>query len=170
MPYKSEKQKRFFRACKHGADYEGCPSDDVVDDFEKGEKKVKTFKEWLGEEYKAQTSSANYPMNPIRRPADLYRPSKGDNAETTHFDAIRHNAKLDADKVASVGSKRDIEDNKTMQKVGSIRLKHLFNPTHPDHKIEQAWFNQMSPDQKKHELSMHSEDEMQRWKERNQNA
>lgn len=45
MPYKSDKQKRFFRACKHGADYEGCPPDDVVDEFEKAEKmKIKEAK------------------------------------------------------------------------------------------------------------------------------
>jgi hypothetical protein len=38
MPYKSDKQKNFFRACAHGADYDGCPPKKVIDKFEKEEK------------------------------------------------------------------------------------------------------------------------------------
>ena len=54
MPYKSDKQKRFFRACKHGADYDGCPPDDVVDEFEKAEKMKKEDAKKIVESIKLQ--------------------------------------------------------------------------------------------------------------------
>jgi hypothetical protein len=130
---------------------------------------MKSFKEWLEEAkaYRQQTSSTNYPMSPIRRPEDLYRASKGDNFETHHFDAIRHNAKLDAKDVEKSGDAKKISDNKKMQHAGELHLPNLFNPSHPDHKIENAWYKAMSPDAQTHVLKQHKDKEMSAWKERN---
>lgn len=173
MPSKTKAQAKLMAACAHGADYDACPPKDVAKEFNTADKKTgilkKTFKEWIEEQkaYKQQASSTNYPVPPIRKPEDLSRASKGDNFETIHFDAIRHNAKIDAEHIQKHGTEKEKADNKKMQHAGELHLPNLFNPSHPDHKIENAWFKQMSPHQQRHVLSQHKEKQLADWKERN---
>lgn len=113
--------------------------------------------------YKQQTT--NHP--PIRSVSDVFRPWSN-SFPAVNFDALRHNAALDSKDIAKFGNDADKEDNRRMQQIGSIRFKNLFNPTHPDYKLEQAWFQQLSPEQQRAELKQHKNDEIEKWRRRNE--
>ena len=110
---------------------------------------MKSFKEWVEESHKIQASGKSYPVAPIRRPEDLHRASNGDNYESHHFDAIRHNAKLDAGHAKATGDAKKIHDNEKMQHAGEVK----FDLTEP---LDRTWAKNLSPESAKHAVNDHN--------------
>jgi len=57
MPSKSKKQAKFMAACAHGADYESCPPEEVAEEFNQADKKMRTRQKRESRETKARAKN-----------------------------------------------------------------------------------------------------------------